>query len=72
MGLTMGRCARRGTMVDTDDPRGELNDSTLNEEIELLAELMEAVTQAGHQLYEAEIDCALHRDVADPSPEQAV
>lgn len=54
-----------------DDPSGDLNDPALKEEIELLGELMAAVTQAGHQLCESEIDRALHGDVADPSPEQA-
>ena len=58
-------------MVDMDDPLGELNDSALKEEIELLAELIDAVTQAGHQLCQAEIDAALHCVVGDPSPDQA-
>lgn len=54
-------------MVDMDDPCGELNDSALKEEIELLAELIEAVTRAGHRLCEWEIDRALRGDDAHRS-----
>ena len=59
-------------MVDKDVPDEELNDSALLGEIELLAELMEAVTRAGHQLCDSEIDHALlghgPEGCAEPAP----
>lgn len=48
-------------MVDMDEngPGGELNDSALWQEIELLGELMATVAHAGRRLGQSEIDRAL-------------
>lgn len=39
---------------------GELDDTALHQEIELLGELIEKVADADHPLCQAEIDAALH------------
>ncbi|WP_270887732.1 hypothetical protein [Pedococcus sp. 5OH_020] len=44
------------------DPAPELHDSTLEEEIELLGDLLEAVAQAHSPLGQAEVDQALGVD----------
>lgn len=48
------------TDTDTDRTGGELYDGSLIREIELLAELIEAVARAGRPLSESEIDHALN------------
>lgn len=45
--------------MDTGEPHSELQDVALASEIELLSDLIEAVSQAGRQLSPSEIDRAL-------------
>lgn len=46
--------------ADAVSPLGELSDTVLHQEIELLGDLIETVAGADHPLCQAEIDRALH------------
>jgi hypothetical protein len=55
--------------IDRVGPGGELDDTALHQEIELLGELIEKVAGADHPLGQAEIDEALQvRGASDGSP----
>ena len=55
--------------IDRVGPGGELDDTALHQEIELLGELIEKVAGADHPLCQAEIDEALQvRGSSDGSP----
>ncbi|WP_270889967.1 hypothetical protein [Pedococcus sp. 5OH_020] len=53
------------------DPYPELHDPAMEEEIELLADLMEAVTEAGCPLRQHEVDHALGVEVGCPQAREA-
>jgi hypothetical protein len=54
--------------TDEADPLDELSDRALQQEIELLGDLIEALAGADHPLCEAEIDRALHLTEAPGEP----